>query len=92
MSNQGQSRTGSAAEHRRFRLHWPGCRRTRLSMCTSMPRKKSKKAGGVYKPKRFNDHEYTTLRRLAEMIIPNDEHVGERCRRRRSGVHRSDRA
>lgn len=27
---------------------------------------------GVYKPKAFNDHEYTTLRKLAELIVPAD--------------------
>jgi hypothetical protein len=31
-----------------------------------------KKAAGVYKPKLFNPHEYATLRRLAELIIPAD--------------------
>jgi hypothetical protein len=32
------------------------------------------KKTGVYKPKFFNDHEYTTLARLADLIIPADEH------------------
>lgn len=30
--------------------------------------------GGVYKPKALNDHEYATLRRLAELIVPADDH------------------
>ena len=30
-------------------------------------------SGGVYKPKAFNGHEYRTLQRLADMIIPADE-------------------
>lgn len=30
-------------------------------------------AGGVYKPKAFNEHEYATLRRLAELIVPADD-------------------
>jgi len=30
-------------------------------------------SGGVYKPKAFNDHEYRTLQRLADLIIPADE-------------------
>lgn len=34
------------------------------------------KAKGVYKPKLFNAHEYATLRRLAELIIPADEVSG----------------
>ncbi len=29
--------------------------------------------GGVYKPKAFTDHEWTTLRRLCELIFPADE-------------------
>ena len=29
--------------------------------------------GGVYKPKAFNEHEYTTLRKLAELIVPADD-------------------
>src|SRR5436853_7373884 len=32
------------------------------------------KAKGDYKPKCFNVHEYATLRRLVEMIVPPDEH------------------
>jgi hypothetical protein len=28
---------------------------------------------GVYKPKALNDHEYATLRRLAELIVPADD-------------------
>ena len=31
-----------------------------------------KKATGVYKPKLFNSHEYATLRRLTELIVPAD--------------------
>ncbi len=31
-------------------------------------------AGGVYKPKVFNAHEWATLRRLCDLIIPADEH------------------
>jgi gluconate 2-dehydrogenase gamma chain len=34
------------------------------------------KTGGVYKPKHFNDHEYATVRRLTELIIPKDEVSG----------------
>ena len=29
--------------------------------------------GGVYKPKAFNAHEYATLQRLAELIVPADD-------------------
>ena len=32
------------------------------------------KAAGPYHPKCFNPHEYATLRRLAEIIVPPDEH------------------
>jgi hypothetical protein len=32
------------------------------------------RAKGVYKPKAFTEHEYATLRRLAELIMPPDEH------------------
>jgi gluconate 2-dehydrogenase gamma chain len=32
------------------------------------------RAKGDYKPKCFTAHEYTTLRRLAEIILPADEH------------------
>jgi hypothetical protein len=32
-----------------------------------------KKAAGVYKPKLFNEQEYKTVGRLAELIIPKDE-------------------
>jgi hypothetical protein len=34
------------------------------------------KAGGVYTPRHFNDHEYATVRRLSELIIPKDEVSG----------------
>ena len=32
------------------------------------------RAAGPYKPKCFTPHEYATLRRLAELIVPADEH------------------
>jgi gluconate 2-dehydrogenase gamma chain len=32
------------------------------------------KKSGPYKPKFFNDHEYKTLQKLADLIIPADEH------------------
>src|ERR1700732_4014123 len=32
------------------------------------------KKKGAYKPKFFNDHEYKTLEKLADLIIPADEH------------------
>ena len=35
-----------------------------------------KKTAGVYKPKLFNAHEYRTLRRLTELIIPADDVSG----------------
>src|SRR3712207_2327114 len=35
-----------------------------------------KKTAGVYKPKLFNAHEYSTVRRLTEIIIPADEVSG----------------
>jgi gluconate 2-dehydrogenase gamma chain len=35
-----------------------------------------KKAAGVYKPKLFNEHEYATVRRLTELIIPADDVSG----------------
>ena len=35
-----------------------------------------KKAAGVYKPKLFNAHEYKTITRLAELIIPADDVSG----------------
>jgi hypothetical protein len=35
-----------------------------------------KKASGVYKPKLFNAHEYKTIARLSEIIIPADEVSG----------------
>lgn len=34
------------------------------------------KSAGVYKPKLFNAHEYKTVRRLTELIIPADEVSG----------------
>jgi gluconate 2-dehydrogenase gamma chain len=34
------------------------------------------KSGGVYKPKHFNAHEYATVQRLTELIIPKDEVSG----------------
>jgi gluconate 2-dehydrogenase gamma chain len=36
----------------------------------------TKKTAGVYKPKLFNAHDYATLRRLAELIIPADDVSG----------------
>jgi hypothetical protein len=33
----------------------------------------AKATGGVYKPKSLNDHEYKTLVRLADLIIPADD-------------------
>ncbi|MFN8006160.1 MAG: gluconate 2-dehydrogenase subunit 3 family protein [Terriglobia bacterium] len=38
--------------------------------------KEEKKASGSYQPKFFNDHEYTTLSRLTELIVPADEVSG----------------
>jgi hypothetical protein len=35
-----------------------------------------KSGAGTYHPKLFNPHEYATLRRLTELIIPADEHSG----------------
>ncbi|HYO80059.1 MAG TPA: gluconate 2-dehydrogenase subunit 3 family protein [Bryobacteraceae bacterium] len=35
-----------------------------------------KKTAGVYKPRLFNEHEYRTVRLLAETIIPKDEVSG----------------
>jgi gluconate 2-dehydrogenase gamma chain len=35
---------------------------------------REEKAAGPYQPKCFNAHEYDTLRRLTEMIMPPDEH------------------
>jgi hypothetical protein len=35
-----------------------------------------KKAAGVYKPKLFNAHEYKTIGRLSEIVIPADEVSG----------------
>ena len=35
-----------------------------------------KKKTGAYKPKAFNDHEFSTLGRLAELIVPADEVSG----------------
>jgi gluconate 2-dehydrogenase gamma chain len=35
-----------------------------------------KKAAGIYKPKLFNTHEYATIGRLAELIIPADKVSG----------------
>lgn len=32
-----------------------------------------KKAKGVYKPKFFNEHEYKTVQRLSELIVPADD-------------------
>jgi hypothetical protein len=32
------------------------------------------KKNGAYKPKFFNEHEYKTLEKLADLIIPADEH------------------
>jgi hypothetical protein len=34
----------------------------------------SEKSKGEYKPKYFKPHEYATLRRLAELVVPPDEH------------------
>jgi len=33
-----------------------------------------KAAGGAYVPKGFNEHEYKTLQRLSDLIMPADEH------------------
>jgi hypothetical protein len=33
-----------------------------------------KAASGAYKPKAFNAHEYKTLEKLADFIVPDDEH------------------
>ena len=35
--------------------------------------KEEKKKAGIYQPKFFNEHEYTTIRRLSELIVPADE-------------------
>ena len=38
--------------------------------------KEEKKKTGIYKPKLFNEHEFKTLGRLAELIVPPDEISG----------------
>jgi gluconate 2-dehydrogenase gamma chain len=38
--------------------------------------KEEKQSSGIYQPKFFNDHEYSTLNRLTELIIPADEVSG----------------
>jgi gluconate 2-dehydrogenase gamma chain len=38
--------------------------------------KQEKKESGAYKPKLFNEHEFGTLGRLAELIVPADEVSG----------------
>ena len=38
--------------------------------------KEEKKKGGTYHPKLFNEHEYATISRLSELIVPADEVSG----------------
>jgi hypothetical protein len=38
--------------------------------------REAKKQTGAYQPKLFNDHEYKTVRRLAELIVPADDVSG----------------
>ena len=38
--------------------------------------REEKEKTGAYQPKLFKSHEYQTIRRLAELIIPADEHSG----------------
>jgi gluconate 2-dehydrogenase gamma chain len=38
--------------------------------------KEEKKKGGTYQPKLFNEHEYATISRLSELIVPADEVSG----------------
>jgi gluconate 2-dehydrogenase gamma chain len=38
--------------------------------------KEEKKKGGIYHPKLFNEHEYASISRLSELIVPADEVSG----------------
>ena len=42
----------------------------------------------AYQRKVFNDHQWRTVQVLCDMIIPADEHSGQRHSRGGSGVHR----
>ena len=51
--------------------------------------KRGRAADGTYTPQLLTEHEFNTVKRLAELIVPADE-KGPECRRRgRGGVHRS---
>ena len=51
--------------------------------------KRGRAADGTYTPQLLTEHEFNTVKRLAELIVPADEKGPERRGRGRGGVHRS---
>ena len=75
MSNQGQSRR-EALRNIALSVTLAGMPADAAQHVHEHAAQEKKKAGGVYKPEHFNDHEYATVRRLTELIIPKDEVSG----------------
>ena len=75
MSNQGQSRR-EALRNIALSVTLAGMPVDAAQHVHEHAAQEKKKTGGVYKPKHFNDHEYATVRRLTELIIPKDEVSG----------------
>jgi gluconate 2-dehydrogenase gamma chain len=75
MSNQGQSRR-EALRNIALSVTLAGMPAEAAQHVHEHATQEKQKTGGVYKPKHFNDHEYATVRRLTELIIPKDEVSG----------------
>jgi hypothetical protein len=75
MSNQGQSRR-EALRNIALSVTLAGMPADAAQHVHEHAEQEKQKTGGVYKPKHFNDHEYATVRRLTELIIPKDEVSG----------------
>ena len=75
MSNQGQSRR-EALRNIALSVTLAGMPADAAQHVHEHAAQEKQKTGGVYKPKHFNDHEYATVRRLTELIIPKDDVSG----------------
>ena len=75
MSKQGQSRR-EALRNIALSVTLAGMPADAAQHVHEHAAQEKQKTGGVYKPKHFNDHEYATVRRLTELIIPKDEVSG----------------
>ena len=75
MSNQGSSRR-EALRNIAMSVTLAGMPLEAAQHVHDHAAEQTKKTGGTYKPKFFDAHEYVTVRRLAELILPKDDVSG----------------